>query len=311
MRGVTAVAASLLLPALTTEDAAALAEDEGLVTHLTSLFLVDEAGDIQQTVPATRKVPLPSPRTHMALARGVVRQSFSHGRTKGVEVEKVRWRSVSPGDGKTAEAAPSSAPAIIAVIEAELEKLRRDRDRLATPRRGAGGGRSVASGGADAASGASSGKPAGVVLRQLTEEERTARARALAESKVNEAEERRRAEEAGALDLSSTTQLIDWNLAPQTLQSGDLSMLASAVEQAIRKAATNKDVVALARTLDLDPVVLIVGLLAHAARSHRTAARITRAIFGGEPPAEASAVLRLLGVERLPACGSTETSDRD
>jgi hypothetical protein len=125
MRGVTAVAASLLLPALTTEDAAALAEDEGLVTHLTSLFLVDEAGDIQQTVPATRKVPLPSPRTHMALARGVVRQSFSHGRTKGVEVEKIRWRSVSPGDGKTAEAAPSSAPAVIAVIEAELEKLRR------------------------------------------------------------------------------------------------------------------------------------------------------------------------------------------
>jgi hypothetical protein len=40
-------------------------------------------------------------------------------------------------------------------------------------------------------------KPPGVVLRQLTEEERTARAHALAESKVNEAEERRLAEEAG------------------------------------------------------------------------------------------------------------------
>jgi hypothetical protein len=47
-RGVTAVAASLLLPALTTEDAAVLAEDEGLVTHLTNLVLIDEAGDIQQ-----------------------------------------------------------------------------------------------------------------------------------------------------------------------------------------------------------------------------------------------------------------------
>src|SRR5262244_2476641 len=39
-------------------------------------------------------------------------------------------------------------------------------------------------------------KPPGLVLRQLTEEERTARAHALAESKVNELEERRIAEEA-------------------------------------------------------------------------------------------------------------------
>jgi translation initiation factor IF-2 len=103
-----------------------------------------------------------------SVEQGVVRQSFSHGRTKAVVVEKVRRRSVSPGDGKTGEAAPGSAPGVSA------------------PRRGVGGG---------AASGASSGKPAGVVLRQLTEEERTARAHALAESKVNEAEERRLAEE--------------------------------------------------------------------------------------------------------------------
>jgi translation initiation factor IF-2 len=105
-----------------------------------------------------------------SVEQGVVRQSFSHGRTKAVVVEKVRRRSVSPGDGKTGEAAPSSAPGVSA------------------PRRGVGGG--------TAASATSSGKPAGVVLRQLTEEERTARAHALAESKVNEAEERRLAEEA-------------------------------------------------------------------------------------------------------------------
>jgi translation initiation factor IF-2 len=106
-----------------------------------------------------------------SVEQGVVRQSFSHGRTKAVVVEKVRRRSVGPGDGKTAEAAPSSGPAV------------------AAPRRGVAGG-------AAPASGTSGGKPAGVVLRQLTEEERTARAHALAESKVNEAEERRLAEEA-------------------------------------------------------------------------------------------------------------------
>ena len=42
-RAVAALAASLALPALDTESAARFAETEGLVTHLTSLVLVDEA----------------------------------------------------------------------------------------------------------------------------------------------------------------------------------------------------------------------------------------------------------------------------
>src|SRR5437660_600869 len=39
---------------------------------------------------------------------GVVRQGFSHGRSKAVVVEKVRSRR--PGEGKAAESAPSAAP---------------------------------------------------------------------------------------------------------------------------------------------------------------------------------------------------------
>src|SRR5437588_3335644 len=38
---------------------------------------------------------------------GVVRQSFSHGRSKAVVVEKVRKRTVGPGEAKAAEAAPA------------------------------------------------------------------------------------------------------------------------------------------------------------------------------------------------------------
>src|SRR3954465_11375628 len=43
---------------------------------------------------------------------GVVRQSFSHGRSKAVVVEKVRKRTVGPGDAK-AEAAPAAAPSVV------------------------------------------------------------------------------------------------------------------------------------------------------------------------------------------------------
>jgi translation initiation factor IF-2 len=113
-----------------------------------------------------------------SVEQGVVRQSFSHGRTKQVVVEKVKRRTMGPGDGKVAETAPAATPPTSA------------------PRRGAGGRGAAAGGATQHAPGASGGKPAGVVLRQLTEEERTARAHALAESKVSEAEERRIAEDA-------------------------------------------------------------------------------------------------------------------
>ena len=62
-RAVAAIAASLALPFLDEEAASQLAEAEGLVTHLTSLVLVDEAGEVQQGVPAGRKNGLPTPRT--------------------------------------------------------------------------------------------------------------------------------------------------------------------------------------------------------------------------------------------------------
>jgi len=63
VRAVAALAASLALPAIDAESAAELAEKEGLVTHLTSLVLVDEAASVQEGIPGTRKIPLPTPRT--------------------------------------------------------------------------------------------------------------------------------------------------------------------------------------------------------------------------------------------------------
>jgi translation initiation factor IF-2 len=106
---------------------------------------------------------------------GVVRQSFSHGRTKPVVVEKVKRRVI--GADAKAEAAP--------VAE------------RGTPRRTVTTGKAAAAAPATRAPAAEAtpAKPSGVVLRTLTEEERSARAHALADARLREAEERRIAEE--------------------------------------------------------------------------------------------------------------------
>ncbi len=97
---------------------------------------------------------------------GVVRQSFSHGRSKQVVVEKVKRRGVSGG---AHEVKPEPAPVETARKPAPASKT--------------------------APAPAEAPKPSGVVLRTLTEEERVARAHALANSRVREAEERKIAEE--------------------------------------------------------------------------------------------------------------------
>jgi translation initiation factor IF-2 len=107
--------------------------------------------------------------------QGVVRQSFSHGRTKAVLVEKVKSRA--PGKTK-AEAAPAPA----------------------APGKRAAAAKEAAQAVAPAASAAApSTKPSGVVLRTLTDEERSARQRALGDARLRESEERKIAEEEARL----------------------------------------------------------------------------------------------------------------
>src|ERR1700693_6300276 len=116
----------------------------------------------------TRSVPPKTLTLKPRVETGTVRQSFSHGRTKQVVVEKrgkrrvggetpaIETHAAEPG---VAKAAPAKAPLA--------------RPAPATPPRSS----------------------SGVVLRTLTEDERTARASALADAKVRDIEERRLAEE--------------------------------------------------------------------------------------------------------------------
>lgn len=69
-RAVGAYVAMLRLTSLEESDASKLAEAEGLVTHLTSLVLVDEAGVVTPGLAAMRKVALPTPATASPVLMG-------------------------------------------------------------------------------------------------------------------------------------------------------------------------------------------------------------------------------------------------
>src|SRR5271169_2421635 len=128
--------------------------------------------------------PPPKPTLHLKrpVEQGTVRQSFSHGRSKAVVVEKVKRRILTPAEAAAAARAAPTAPA--------------------------------AAGPPPAAALTASARPApvapakptappppktGVVLPTLTAEQREARARALIDARASEEDDRRRQEaDAGA-----------------------------------------------------------------------------------------------------------------
>lgn len=122
---------------------------------------------VDTKTPDDKKLSVPSKTLSLKprVETGTVRQSFSHGRSKQVVVEKRGKRRI---DGTPEPQAPTvvakPAPAAPAPTPS----------RPAAPPRNAG---------------------SGVVLRTLTEDERSARASALADAKLREVEERRQAEE--------------------------------------------------------------------------------------------------------------------
>ncbi|ADH91172.1 translation initiation factor IF-2 [Ancylobacter novellus DSM 506] len=136
--------------------------------------------------------------------QGVVRQSFSHGRSKSVVVEKVKRRVLGPGDKpESPSAAPSAPPASAPQASAPAPRPAAQPPRppqgpSASAQPGRPPLRTQPAPGANLSSprpAPQGSRPGGVVLRTLTEEEARARATALQDARVREAEERKRAEE--------------------------------------------------------------------------------------------------------------------
>src|SRR5579862_2964412 len=118
------------------------------------------------------------PKRTLGLKRGpverdTVRQSFSHGRTNMVQVERKKRRITLPGEKPEAPPPPPRLQAEAASPPAARPVRPAEPKPAPAPR-------------------------SGLVLRQLSTDEIDARARALADAKVHEAEERRAAADAVA-----------------------------------------------------------------------------------------------------------------
>ncbi len=128
---------------------------------------MSETGNSDKTVTAAPpKVTLHLKRP---VEQGTVRQSFSHGRSKAVVVEKVKRRILTPAEASAAaRAAPAAAPSQVAPDPAKPVIAGAARPAAPPPPK------------------------TGVVLPTLTAEQREARARALIDARAQEEEDRRR-----------------------------------------------------------------------------------------------------------------------
>jgi Vault protein inter-alpha-trypsin domain/von Willebrand factor type A domain len=207
IRAVAAIAASLALPTLDEERAALLAKAEGLVTHLTSLVLVDEAGEAQEGVPANRKIPLPHPSAAAVpvsdMCAGLVNFSRSSPSRRSPEdcelLSDLAFRRIDPID-------PTAA-------------------------------------------------------------------------------------------LSRIGSTIDWDISPNHLLNSDLSALDPQDAWLIERAAALQEVIALAKQMNIDPIVLIVALIARSqSLRNRSAARIAKTIFSDGFTEELRSIAGTLGL---------------
>src|SRR5271170_4059291 len=130
---------------------------------------------VDTKTPGDKKLSVPSKTLSLKprVETGTVRQSFPHGRTKQVVVEKRGKRRVG-GDGPFTDA--PHAPPEPAVAKAAAP---------ATAKAPFGGGGRPA-----AAPSGPPRRPSGVVLQTLTEDEHAARVSALADARQREVEER-------------------------------------------------------------------------------------------------------------------------
>jgi hypothetical protein len=271
-RSVSAVAAAMAIPYMDEDAAAALAEAEGIVCHLTSLVLVDEAGAVQEGVPAQRKVALMSPRT-MSMANGASLAICASGYT-GAEQSMTSYG----GQGvfrRSLSTKITSSP----TQTGWSSSLHRD---AVGPRAVPTGERSTL--------GSVIGIPGGgMQVPEMIDTCTPLPGMGIPTTTP--------AKPGPSSSLRSAMGQVDWASNPEEFRKGSLVGMPPSVSVNLLLAARIDMVLALAKALGVDAIVVAIGLLAQAdGAKDRTAARIGRSILGradGVLLAKAQAALSL------------------
>lgn len=248
-RAAGAYAASLRLTALPEAEAATLAEAEGLVTHLTSLVLVDEDGAKQIGLPVMRKVELPSPATYVPGAAGPALRSCyiapMHERGTGFAA-CARPAASMPMLHSQMDCRPAAKGVVKRALssyddgyrERSLASLRRKRERMRES-------------------------------EQAAARKQVPAAAAVAEPDASRIE-----------SIAHILHRVDWFAEARRLAGGNMIGLPADVADTIDEAAAYGLVRRIAKRLGLTPRLLVIGLLARAASGYdRHADRVARAVL--------------------------------
>mgnify|MGYP000408486509 CR=1 FL=1 len=234
-----AVATSLIVSCATNELASKVAASEGIVTHLTSLVLVDEASKTQEALPALRKVALPEPDEAFAACYERVTSDSTEFLELSMDLGPVAERSIRYSRPR-AMISPSRGPASPAPQVRRAALARVSNSMMANEKRLGTFGNLWAK---------LTGSKRRSAMSQLTD------------------------------DMQLLARQIDWGHSPDDLIRGNLSGLSSDVRTGIAKLAAIGAVIKFAECNGLSAEVVVVGLLARAIASEdRRANRVWKAI---------------------------------
>ena len=253
-------AAALALPALTDAAATRVAVEHGLCTHLTSLVMVDEAGELQQGIPASRKVPL------MAAAGAGAFRSFGAERY-----------GAAPGGMMRASGLVRSG--LASSLGSEMRKGGSGMLRSAAPR-----------------AQPDAGSRSWTLDQQDFGGRRTRGGGPRPDTDLPPAPAPLPSARAYPLDLAGEAGRIDWDTLAAAAEASGLDALPPAVRVTLLRVAALAPVAALAVALGREAQTVALGLLAAAATTSRPAGRLARRLLAGAPEAELKAARAAVGL---------------
>jgi hypothetical protein len=288
--GVSQYAAFLAIAGMKEDKATAYAAEEGIVTHLTSIALVDEAGEAVDGVPAQHKVPLSAP----AGSRGLSLLGSSAGTRSFGLAPKSLMRSMAGGQSDGAMLSAS----LFSESSAPLERTSSIPQQAPLRQPGVKRGVSSAPQSSDNAWFGDSPSVGSIIPRVTSDAAPPLSAEDLAiiVENVKVAQQPSVTSPTGwTLKASLDRMPIDWDSHAADLSTATIDKLPLPIRARIRAISDNPAVLALAGRLGRSNIEIAIGLIALADKDRsKTADRIQRRFLKDVPEVDINTILPTL-----------------